>query len=324
MVIHQLVKIPVSLGKHVISGLGESGFKGSKSPGAVSGKSEIPFFAGVMPLFFASLNSGSNGNCYYIGDSNDAVLIDAGVTFRETERRMERIGLSLDQVRAIFISHEHTDHTAGGQVISKRYGIPVYITENTYRNSRMNIGGGLVRTFQAHKPVQAGNLLVHPFPKQHDAADPFSFTVTGCGRTVGVFTDLGEACSHVKHHFSQCHAAFLESNYDEKMLEEGRYPMFLKNRIRSSHGHLSNDQALELFLSHRSPFMTHLLLSHLSQDNNRPELALELFRAHAGLVRVEIASRHGESPVYNLSDAEGSGPAEPYAGSAPPVQMRLF
>ncbi len=278
-----------------------------------------------MPLYYASLNSGSNGNCYYVGDKDCAVLIDAGVTFREAERRMERMGLSLGNVKAIFISHEHTDHTAGAVVISKRHDIPVFVTEATYRNSQMNVRRDLLHSFSQKRPVRVGNLIVHAFPKQHDAMDPHSFTVSGSGRTVGIFTDLGEACSHVKHHFKRCDAAFLESNYDEKMLDEGRYPLFLKKRIRGTHGHLSNSQALALFMEHRSPALSHVLLSHLSQDNNSPELVLDLFRRHAAGVEIGIASRHGESAVFILPDGNGPEPdATAFFSDQAPVQMTLF
>lgn len=254
-----------------------------------------------MPLYIASLNSGSNGNCYYIGNQREAVLIDAGISCRETERRMARSGLSFDQVRAIFISHEHTDHTYGADVISRRYGLPVYFSGATYENSRLKPRESLVMPLSAYSPVTVGGLVVTAFPKQHDAAEPFSFTVTGGGITIGIFTDIGAPCEHVIQNFGLCHAAFLEANYDEDMLEEGRYPRFLKNRISGDHGHLSNRQALELFTGYKPPFMTHLFLSHLSKDNNSPEMVLDLFVKYAAGTRIAIASRYEESRVYCIT-----------------------
>jgi phosphoribosyl 1,2-cyclic phosphodiesterase len=120
------------------------------------------------------------------------------------------------------------------------------------------------------------------------------------GVRVGVFTDIGTVCEKLTAHFSQCHAAFLEANYDEEMLENGRYPVYLKNRIRSEHGHLSNAQALELFIEHRSEFLSHLLLAHLSKENNSPELVEQLFTTHAGSTNIIVASRYEESPVYRV------------------------
>jgi len=251
-----------------------------------------------MPLYLSSLNSGSNGNCYYIGNGQVAVLIDAGISCRETERRMIRLGLSVRSIKAIFISHEHTDHTRGTEVLSRKYRIPVYITDATYRNSRMNLDPQLVKSFSARIPVNIGDLCVNPFLKQHDASEPHSFTVSGNSITVGVFTDIGTGCNQVEFHLSQCHAAFLESNYDEKMLERGRYPQYLKRRIRGGRGHLSNDQALELFNTHRSPFIQLLVLSHLSAVNNHPQLVQDLFSRHSNGIKIIVASRYEETELY--------------------------
>jgi phosphoribosyl 1,2-cyclic phosphodiesterase len=251
-----------------------------------------------MPLYLTSLNSGSNGNCYYISNGLEAVLIDAGISCRETVRRMIRLGLSIRIVKAIFITHEHTDHIRGAEVLSRKYGIPVYITGATYRNSRLNLDPQLVKPFTAGTPVHFGNLSVKPFPKWHDASEPHSFTVSSNGITAGVFTDIGTACEHVVHHLSQCHAAFLEANYDEEMLESGPYPLFLKKRIRGMEGHLSNDQALELFTTHRPPWMQLLVLSHLSAKNNNPQLVQEIFNRHANGTKIIVASRYEETEVF--------------------------
>jgi phosphoribosyl 1,2-cyclic phosphodiesterase len=251
-----------------------------------------------MSLYLASLNSGSNGNCYYISNGTEAVLIDAGISCRETERRMIRLGLSIRSVKAIFISHEHTDHTRGAEVLSRKYAIPVYITGATYRNSRLNLDPQLLKPFSTDISVHFGDLCVNPFPKWHDASEPHSFTVSSNGIIVGVFTDIGTACEHVVHHLSQCHAAFLEANYDEEMLENGRYPLFLKKRIRGMEGHLSNDQALELFTTHRSPRMELLVLSHLSAKNNHPDLVQEIFNRHANGTKIVVASRYEETEVF--------------------------
>jgi phosphoribosyl 1,2-cyclic phosphodiesterase len=256
-----------------------------------------------MSLYITSLASGSNGNCYYIGNEHEAVLIDAGISCRETERRISRLGLSMRKIRAIFISHEHTDHTRGAEVISRKYRLPVYITPSTHRNSRLRLESNLVKSFSNKAPVQIGGLSVNAFPKRHDAFEPHSFTVTGNGIIVGILTDIGTACEHVVHHLSQCHAAFLEANYDEKMLEEGRYPLFLKRRIRGDEGHLSNRQALELFTNHRPPFMNLLVLSHLSAYNNSPQLVNNLFSKHANGTRIVVASRYEETEVFCIRDS---------------------
>ena len=253
-----------------------------------------------MSLFITSLNSGSNGNCYYIGNERDAILVDAGISCRETERRMQRLGLSIQKVRAIFVSHEHSDHISGITVLSKKYSLPVYITPGTLNNCSLVLDIQRTFSFTAYEAIQIGELLVSAFPKFHDAAHPHSFMIECRGVKVGVITDIGIACENVIKHFSQCHAAFLEANYDEELLENGRYPYHLKRRIRSGHGHLSNSQALEVFINHRSAHLSHLLLSHLSRDNNRPELVQELFSQHANGTKIIVASRYEESAVYHI------------------------
>jgi phosphoribosyl 1,2-cyclic phosphodiesterase len=251
-----------------------------------------------MPLYMTALNSGSNGNCYYIGNDSEAVLIDAGISCRETERRMTRLGLSLRKVKAIFITHEHTDHTRGAEVLSRKYNIPVYITHLTYRSSRLNLHPDLVRYFNTDGPMDIGGIHVYPFAKHHDAAEPHSFTVSTNGITAGVFTDIGTSCDNVAYHLSQCHAAFLEANYDEMMLETGRYPVYLKRRIRSMEGHLSNIQAFDLFTNHRSAWLQLLVLSHLSQENNHPQVVLDLFSRDANGTKIVVASRYEETEVF--------------------------
>lgn len=252
-----------------------------------------------MALSFTSLNSGSNGNCYYIENQHDAILIDAGITCRETEKRMGRLGLSMTKVRAIFVSHEHSDHIRGIPVIAKKYNLPVFITDGTLKKSGFNLETRLLRTFIAHEPVQIGELAITALPKFHDASDPHSFIISCNGIKVGVFTDIGNPCENVIRYFSVCHAAFLEANYDEAMLENGRYPYHLKARIRGGHGHLSNKQALELFCNNGT-HMSHLLLSHLSRDNNSPDLVFQLFKKRSIETEIIVASRDMETKVYHI------------------------
>jgi phosphoribosyl 1,2-cyclic phosphodiesterase len=251
-------------------------------------------------LHITSLNSGSNGNCYYVGNETEAILVDAGISCRETEKRMHRLGLSMTTVKAIFISHEHTDHIKGLATLAAKHNLPVYITPGTLRGCRFNIREDLIRQLYSNQPVQIGNLSITGFPKLHDASEPHSFVVS-CGQTkVGVFTDIGAACEQLIFHFRQCHAAFLETNYDEELLDRSAYPYFLKQRISGGRGHLSNRQALELFTTHKPEFMTHLLLSHLSKDNNCPDLVQQLFNTHANGTEIIVASRYEETSVYTI------------------------
>ncbi len=288
-----------------------------------SAVAKIDFLCKAMGLSFTSLNSGSNGNCYYIANNQEAVLVDTGISCKETEKRMQSLGLAMQKVKAIFISHEHGDHIKGLPAIAAKYNLPVFISKKTYQKSGLSLSPAALRWLTADSSVQVGSLIINAFTKKHDAEDPHSFTICGNGLTVGVFTDIGAACSNVTQHFNRCHAAFLESNYDEEMLENGRYPFYLKNRIRGGLGHLSNAQALDIFTNHRPGFMSHLLLSHLSKDNNDPALVQRLFETHTTHTKIIVASRYQATELYSLSqDAATMRSSTP--SSVKPFQMSLF
>lgn len=275
-----------------------------------------------MSLYIASLNSGSNGNCYYVGDGESAVLIDAGLSCRETERRMQQLDLNIHKVKAIFISHEHADHVTGLPSLTKKYPLPIYITAPTLAAAKLPLNSELVQPFVAHQAIDIAGLQVTAFPKLHDAADPHSFVVRKEQVTIGIFTDIGEPCSHLTRYFAQCNAAFLEANYCEDMLAKSHYPIFLKQRISGKQGHLSNAQAVQLFLSHRGPHLSHLLLSHLSKNNNTPQLAETIFKEKAGATQITVASRYAASAVYHIQG--GLQAPSPRPKMAQRVQGSLF
>lgn len=279
-----------------------------------------------MSLYITSLNSGSNGNCYYVGNDEEAVLVDVGISCREVEIRLKQLGLSITKVKAIFISHEHSDHVRGIPVLAAKYSLPVYVTTSTLRNCRFRLEKRLIHNFQSNLPVSIGGLSITPFPKLHDAIDPYSFIIAYGHLRVGVFTDIGAPCENLKHYFQLCHAAFLESNYDEEMLEKGKYPYYLKNRIKSGHGHLSNNQALAFFKMYRPSYMTHLILSHLSNENNCPKLVYNLFSEYANDTEIVVASRFEATSIYTITSSDSS--VIPSTFSLPPepptLQMSLF
>lgn len=280
-----------------------------------------------MSLYITSLNSGSNGNCYYVGNEKEAVLIDAGISCREMEKRLARSGLSVLTIKAVFISHEHADHIRGLEVFARKHRLPVYITPRTQKNSSLQLDEKFVYSFNAYEEICIGELRVTAFPKLHDASDPHSFTITQAGVTIGVFTDIGYACSHVIENFKRCDAVFLEANYDETMLDEGHYPYHLKKRISSDKGHLSNKQALELFVQHKTPQLSHIILSHLSKENNSPQLVERLFLQHAGKTQVVVASREYETAVFYIQKNDTSRLPETIkriSVQQPVVQMSLF
>lgn len=253
----------------------------------------------------ASIASGSNGNCYYLGNSADAILVDAGISARQIVERMSRLGLSMLRLKGIFISHEHSDHVRGMDVLSRKYAIPVFMTQKTYSSYGKIIRDPLLNFFSPEKKVTLGTITIHPFRKSHDAAEPCSFSVSCGNKTVAVLTDIGMKCANVISHVMNADAVFLESNYDDDMLRKSYYPPYLKARISSALGHLSNTQAATLALEHASFRLRHVFLSHLSANSNTPELALNTFnhfikQRNDLKIDVTLTSRQKESSLICL------------------------
>lgn len=253
----------------------------------------------------ASIASGSNGNCYYLGNDDDAILVDAGVSARQIVERMTRLGLSLSRLRGVFISHEHSDHVRGIDVFCRKHAVPVFMTEKTYVSYGRVVSDTLLNHFSPGKPVKIGKICVTPFLKSHDAVEPCSFSVSSGNRNVAVMTDIGCECENVKAHIKNADAVFLESNYDDHMLKAGFYPAYLKRRIASDIGHLSNTQAARLAVTHASSRLKHIFLSHLSANNNTPELALDTFRRFIAqrsdlTLDIMLTSREKESSLVCL------------------------
>ena len=188
-------------------------------------------------ITLCAIASGSNGNCYYIGNEKEAILVDVGLSARRILARMRQRNLVPEKIKAVLISHEHSDHASGARVMSKRLKIPVYLTSRTYLALYSQHRPMAPRFFEPGSEIFIGSFRIFPFLKNHDAAEPCSFRIENSGLQVGIFTDIGAPCENVKLHLGQCHALFLETNYDEKMLWEGSYPWPLKKRIGSDHGH---------------------------------------------------------------------------------------
>ncbi len=252
-------------------------------------------------LEICSIASGSNGNCYYIGNSSDAVLIDAGISTKQILARMKERGLDPKKIKALFITHEHSDHLRGARVLGKRLQIPVYMTAKTFNGAYRNLRPDNPRFFSPLETIAVGGFTIHPVLKNHDAAEPCSFRIEYSGRNVGVFTDIGEACENVRSNLGLCDGLFLESNYDEKMLWDGFYPWHLKKRVASNVGHLSNDQAFELLDLYAAEKLQCVFLSHISRENNTPELALSTMQNLTKRFEVKLASRWEASEVYPMS-----------------------
>lgn len=251
-------------------------------------------------LEICAIASGSNGNCYYIGNEKDAVLIDAGISAKQIISRMHERGLKPGKVKAIFVSHEHSDHMKGVRGVNKKMNLPVYLTAKTYNGSYKNQRPESPKFFVPGDSIEVGEFSIHSFLKNHDASEPCSFRVQYQNKNVGVFTDIGEPCGNVISHLKQCDGLFLETNYDEKMLWEGRYPYFLKKRVASEVGHLSNNQAFDLLQNHAGENLKCVFLSHISKENNTPEIAMNSFISLSSRFDIKLTSRYEAGEVYQF------------------------
>ncbi len=222
----------------------------------------------------SALSSGSSGNCFCIEKENNAVLIDAGISAKQIVERMLLVGADPEKIKGIFITHEHSDHTKGADVFARKFNIPIFATQNTISNSFLCSNPELISRIKNNEEIILGKLKIEAFPKSHKAADPVSFNILG-GKQVSVITDIGYACDNVIKSVESADFLCLESNHDEKMLDNGDYPYFLKQWIKSNTGHLSNKQCALCVLEHAKSSLGHLLLSHLSQNNNTPKIAVK-------------------------------------------------
>jgi len=251
-----------------------------------------------------AIASGSNGNCYYIGTEREAILVDAGISRRQIMKRMKEMRLDINKVTAVFISHEHSDHIRGLRVLCDMHGIKAYLTRDTLQKAHKNYHPKTAHVFKAGDTIQLGAFKVHSFAKKHDAIDPTSFRIEIEGQNIGVMTDIGEACQHVKTHLAACDIVFLESNYDEQLLEEGPYPYYLKQRVKSDHGHLSNSQAVDLVEKHGTAKLKTIFLSHISADNNRVEIAEKAFEHLKERYQILPTNRYAPSEVVSVGEEQ--------------------
>ncbi|PID40884.1 MAG: MBL fold metallo-hydrolase [Proteobacteria bacterium] len=220
------------------------------------------------------LASGSRGNATYLSGGQTAILIDAGLSGIEIQRRMVTRGLDPASLDAILVTHEHSDHIQGVGVLARRFGLTVHINDETLQASQRTLGKlADVQPFACGTTFSIGQLSIHPFSISHDAADPAGFTITANGTKVGVATDLGIATNVVKTHLAACDALILEANHDPRMLIDGPYSWPLKQRIQGRGGHLSNEDAALLLEELRHDGLSHVILAHLSEENNAPEIA---------------------------------------------------
>ncbi|MBU0464802.1 MAG: MBL fold metallo-hydrolase [Proteobacteria bacterium] len=221
------------------------------------------------------LASGSKGNSLFVSCLKNSILIDAGLSGIEIQRRLNLLNINPESLTAIIITHEHSDHIKGAGILSRRFKLPVYITQKTYEAAQ---GIGKIEDlcfFDCGTPFEIDQILVTPFSTSHDAKDPAGLTMEYNGHKIGIATDLGIVTTLVKEHLKNSNILYLESNHDLDMLINGSYPWHLKQRIKGRTGHLSNMDAGILVSELRTDALKHVILAHLSEENNCPKKAVQ-------------------------------------------------
>jgi phosphoribosyl 1,2-cyclic phosphodiesterase len=221
---------------------------------------------------FASLGSGSKGNATLVQADEVLVLVDCGFSLRETTRRLARLDLAPEQLSAVLVTHEHSDHCSGVASLSRKHNIPVYLTHGTAASGRCD-GASELRCFNCEDSFNIGELTVKAVAVPHDAAEPCQFRLDFGGRSLGILTDLGHVTPHVVDSYRECDSLLLEFNHDTGMLQAGAYPPPLKRRVGGDWGHLNNEQAAGLLRQLDGARLNNLVVAHISENNNCRDLA---------------------------------------------------
>jgi len=265
----------------------------------------------------AVLGSGSRGNSTILTSNTTRILIDAGLSARQIERRLDSLGIEAPSITAIVITHEHRDHTQGSGVFSRKFGTQIYFTHATSEACAPLLSGTeQLQFYEPGRSFTVGEFRVDPFLTVHDAVDPVAVTVTGthCGTRVGIATDLGRPTAGIRHSLSQCDFLVLEANHDEELLRTGPYPPSVQTRIASSHGHLSNHAAARFARELLHPRLSGIFLAHLSRECNRPKLAREVvlrtLRKAGWKGFLEVASQDEPTSLVDIGELRLQSSAE--------------
>lgn len=265
-------------------------------------------------LKFFSLGSGSSGNCYFLTTGQHSILIDAGLNMRNLKRTLQSYGFSLEQVDAVFVTHDHADHIKSVGNLANDMDIPVYSTQPIHIGINRNycvtskLTPAHVRYINKEESLALGDFTITPFEVLHDSSDCVGYQVEAEGVTFVLITDAGSVTPVLRQRVANANYLVLESNHDEDMLAMGPYPAYLKGRIRSGRGHLSNRQAAELLAENATEKLKHAWLCHLSEENNHPELARKtmssMLRSY-GIIdgvdfNVTVLGRKTPSELYDL------------------------
>lgn len=240
----------------------------------------MDLFSAQFPFVFCSLASGSNGNCYYIGNGDEGILVDAGISLRSIRKRLWEFRVGINRIKAVFITHDHTDHIKGLAALTKLQQIQVFASSETINAIQKNsdchsIPPDCLCPLNDRENVLLAGLGIENFSVSHDAPGASGYYIRNSHNSITIATDLGYISEKVAGYLKKSTIVVIESNYDEEMLQNSRYPRYLRERISGGIGHLSNRQASDFLADHYAPHMSHIFLCHLSKENNQPELALK-------------------------------------------------
>jgi len=253
---------------------------------------------------FSVLGSGSKGNCTLVEAGPTRVLIDNGFSGKEILARLRSLDIAPEDLTALILTHEHDDHIKGAGVLARRFNLPVYANEATRRAAEARMGHlPIHREFGVGETFTIDGLRIHPFAVSHDAADPVGFVLSDGDDSLGYCTDTGTITRLIRHHLRACRAVILEANHDVRMVKEGPYPLHLQQRVLSSRGHLANPDSLDLAAELAGCELRLLVLAHLSETNNHPDLVLAQARQRLpgeGRVRLLLASQRQACPLLTI------------------------
>jgi len=266
-----------------------------------------------MKLYFCSLSSGSSGNCYYLGNEFHGILIDAGISATAIRKFLKNKDISMQTIMGVLITHNHSDHIKGLEVLTRKNYLPAFTTRNVWKSilsPQIPISTDCIREIPLQRTFHLAGFDIEAFPVSHDAPETIGFHISAGDKKITIVTDLGHICETASRYIKAANFLVIESNYDEQMLKNGSYPHFLKARIRSDHGHLGNHQTADFLAENFTENLQSIFLAHLSKNNNTPELALETFYrrfSEKGIKlsenqKVSVLLRNMPSEIITLTD----------------------
>lgn len=254
-------------------------------------------------MFVISLQSGSNGNCIYVECGDVRLLFDAGISGNQAKTRLAELGRDISGIDALIVSHDHADHARCAGIFQRKFGVPIYASNETLRSTHRNYSLGALREVHHFTPgatLKIGNAIIETYPTPHDAKDGAAFVIEHDGVRFGLLTDLGHVFKILPDIVASLDGVMLESNYDTEMLEAGPYPLALQRRIKGPGGHLSNIESATLLGNMANGRLRWACLAHLSEQNNTPELALKTHKEFHDRLPLLTASRYQPTPLPTL------------------------